>query len=55
MSQFLTQVGKILFPGASDKEIAGAIQEIKQADPQATDEDIVLEVLTEFMSGQKGA
>lgn len=55
MSQFLLNVGKILFPGTPDQQIMQAIQEIKQEDPSATDEDIVLEVLEEFMATQGSA
>lgn len=51
MQDFLFQLGKILYPEASDQDINEAIQELKQAHPDQDDQMIALGVIDHFVSG----
>jgi hypothetical protein len=51
MQDFLFQLGKILYPEASDQDINESIQEIKQQMPDQDDQMIALGVIQHFVSG----
>lgn len=53
MQDFLFQLGKILYPEASDQDINETIQELKQAHPDLDDQMLALGVIDHFVSGGK--
>lgn len=53
MQDFLYQLGKILYPEASDQNINETIQELRQAHPDQDDEMLALGVIQYFVSGGK--
>lgn len=53
MTNFLYELGKLLYPQASDQEINSAIQELKRAHPRDDEQTIALGVIDHFISGGK--
>lgn len=51
MQDFLFQLGKILYPEASDQEINETIQELRQAAPDQDDQMLALGVIDHFVNG----